>query len=284
MSEKNGIDALEIYILKTIKIFLLPLILLAVTAVGSLAEPITVNDVHMFGRMIEYADEFQRAMAVDMLGELNFAETIPYLTEALSDSSAVVRSKAVQALGEKGPQASDALPALRKLKLSETQRPRLSEYMIQEIDRAILRLTSPRKVFSDNIEGGLSNEDHVAKILDEFGSYDEESRKNATKFIEDLGGGAAPFLIKGLLHPNYDAQNLSAWMLGELGPSAVSAAPVLIKLLNSDNIMVRGGAMGALTKLGPGAVPAISKVKAEGGYNDVAVELAQQLLSKLDEH
>ena len=199
-----------------------------------------------------------RTEAVRALGRIGKQTSVPMLIELLRSNITDVREAAFDALGEMGPAAKAALPALTEIlrgpdTAADTANnsfyggfyaggPKMDalqtvSYMsdLPEASNAIIAATS---VFRGKGEKGLS----PALVFQAMGP-------NARP--------AVPALIGLLQEKSGNTQGYAARALGAIGPAAAEAIPALAGLLEDKNQFARVGAAEALGHLGSSAVPTL---------------------------
>ena len=150
--------------------------------------------------------------AADALGEIgpNAAEATPALVAILKDPNQEVRWSAADALGKIGPNAAEAVPAL------------------------VTALKDPEK----KVRG------RAALALGKIGPRAAE---------------AVPALAEALKDQDADVRGRAAAAFEGIGPAAADAVPALAEALKDQNADVRGRAAAALEGIGPAAVPALAE-------------------------
>jgi HEAT repeat protein len=173
-------------------------------------------------------------------------EDVPALVKALTHEDARIRVDAVEDLGQIGPPAMAAVPAL--LKLSE-----------QDLD-PLIRLEANKAVASIDSK----NEKALPMLVEALNEKAGKVRKRAAECIGDLGPRAkpaVPALLKLLKDPNPIVNWAVIDALGQIGPGAEAAVPSLIEALRDASN--RGAAVDALGQIGRNArsaVPALEKI------------------------
>jgi HEAT repeat protein len=152
-------------------------------------------------------EELHRAVAASALGELgpDAREAIPALTVALGDKSNKVRSRAFSALGSIGPAAKSAVPLLIK---------------------------------------GMRDKDKSVRWSSAW----------ALGRLGPAAGKAVPDLVAALNDQDPDVASCAVEALGSIGPGAKAAVPALIGWLKDDRSPAVADALG---KIGPAAKAAI---------------------------
>jgi len=199
-----------------------------------------------------------RTEAVQALGRIEKQNAVPMLIELLQSNVTDVREAAFDALGEMGPAAKAALPALteilrRPATAADTvndgfyggfysQGPKADAMQtvcfMSELPEASDAIIASTSLFRGNGEKGLC----PALLFSAMGP-------NAKPAI--------PALIKLLQETNRMNRGYVAKALGAIGPSAAAAIPALADLLEDKNQFARVSAAEALGHLGPSAVPTL---------------------------
>jgi len=179
-----------------------------------------------------------------------------------------VRGKAAKFLGETGPAAKDAVPALIKA-LDDWG------YYVRHDSESMLDSIHVRDLAAQAIaQIGESAIPSLIETLTVYGNS-ESLRANAAQLLGRIGPPAkeaVPALIKALSSENSGIQASASAALGEIGPAAKEAVPALIKALSSENIRVRASASAALGQIGPAAkdaVPALTQTLSTDDQNNL---------------
>jgi len=196
---------------------------------------------------------------------------LPSLIRALNgpgDDDGRLWLTAAEALGERGSEAAEAIPALEGA-LSRDKRPRPAFFRaLWKIDRKYVPL-SLRAVKSLPQESALV-------LLEEIGPEAAEavpaiisflvSAKRDLRFspygspelraLAAIGGPAVPALVDGLAKEDVILRVLAAETLGKIGADAETAVPALEKALSDEDDEVRREAAKALRKIRGAAAPA----------------------------
>ena len=181
----------------------------------------------------EPRDPFEIAQELADLG----SNAVPYLVVALETHDFEVRLSAVKALeslGEMGPAAAPAVPALIESLKDESERFG-AVYVLRWIGPAA-----------------------AAELGVALRSESREIRDGATEILADMGPKAkraVPALIAALEDKREDVRRVAIFMLGEIGPDAKQAVPALVVALEEDEGTVDNQAGDALIKIGGAAVP-----------------------------
>jgi HEAT repeat protein len=173
-------------------------------------------------------------------------EDVPTLIKALTHEGARIRIEAAEDLGQIGPPALAAMPAL--LKMAEQDRD------------PVFRVEAAKAVASID----LKNEAALPMLVEALRDKAGKVRKRAAECIGDLGPrarSAVAGLLKALKDPDPAVSWAAADALGQIGPHAQTAVPGLIEALDAAN--TRGAAVDALGQIGRNArqaIPALEKV------------------------
>ena len=195
------------------------------------------------------------------LGELgpDAADAVPALIEALGCDFVSVRTASAVALGKIGPSAEQALAAL--------------------VERAVNDHEEQVRIQAGRSLAGISPEKAVALLAPFIGrEQDAYMRKRAMEAMGRLGADAADIAVPELVtlldqDKNRDLRALAAHALGMMGPAAVAAVPHLINVFrdmhcpgecnmrfaryDEEYIKVHIEAVNALGRIGPEAVDAV---------------------------
>jgi HEAT repeat protein len=164
----------------------------------------------------------------------------------------------IVALGEIGPEAREAIPALMAiLESPETRRERT----------AVLAAAALRRI---DPESELS----LKALLDILHHGSDDSEVMAAGALADFGPSAAPAVphLKGMLVNDDPLRTAAAARtLAAIGPAAKSAVPDLVALLASKNLLVRVPVAEAAWKLGhiPEAIPVLASAVSKGWYRAI---------------
>jgi HEAT repeat protein len=215
---------------------------------------------------------------------------IPRLLEQLQKGDLLARQEAAEALGDLGPAAEEALPALRA-GMKE-------ELLCRSAARAAARMGRP----------GVA-------VLIEAGSRDEGVHlAEVEQALASVGAPAVPELIEALRHPNEQRRRaLAVGALGRIGRAAEAAIPALrgvlldrrlsprlhlqakhwelpcverthlpVAEMDDDFLWLRREAADALSRIGPAAAPALIRiVQGRGGLHRMGTPAALLALPRL---
>jgi HEAT repeat protein len=208
--------------------------------------------------LIQDKDAAVRKEAVLALGRIEKEIAVPMLIDLLRNSVTDVREAAFDALGEMGPAAKNALPALTEIlrgpdTAADTANngfyggfyaggPKMDALQtvcwMSELPEASDAIIAATSVFRGKGEKGLS----PSLVFQAMGP-------NAKP--------AVPALIGLLQEKSGNTQGYAARALGAIGPSAAAAIPALAGLLDDKDQFVRVSAVEALGHLGSSAVPTL---------------------------
>jgi 3-methyladenine DNA glycosylase AlkC len=160
------------------------------------------------------------------------------LIQALEDEELEVRRSAALALGEMGPAAVDAVPALiRALE-----------------DENVFVRRDAADALGDIGPGAV---EAVPALIQALGDENDYVRMAARYALRNIGPEAVPVLIEALGDENSKVRLCAADALGAIGPEAKEAVPALIQALGDEEVYVRGAAAVALGVIGPEAKEAV---------------------------
>jgi HEAT repeat protein len=181
--------------------------------------------------LLQHPDAKSRSRAATVLGLGPFGRmAVPPLIEALADRDFEVRLSAAIALGNRGPEAAEAIPALLDALDGHNMR--------YESERALLRI-GPAAI----------------PILLEEGIIGGGPSFFTPSFIA-MGPAALPPLITALTAKEQYTREQAASILAKFGPEAVLAVPALVQALGDQDCSVRLYSTVALACLGPRALSA----------------------------
>ena len=167
--------------------------------------------------------------------------SVPTLILALQDRSYEVQALAIDALGEIGPTAVEAMPHLINKLGSDDAR------VFTAVESAIPKIIPEPK-------------NRVPYYVEGLTHYMKWTRIRSAEALGKLGNEAVPPLIEALKSDDYLLRTRAADSLGEIGPEAFEAVPELLQVLQSDNLMAGSAAAEALAKIGSPSVPGLIKV------------------------
>jgi HEAT repeat protein len=172
------------------------------------------------------------------------AETVPVLIQALNHPNVSIRQRAAWALGDLGPAAQAAVPALREaLQNPETRR-----------DAA--------RGLGDIGEGSAAAVPDLIALL-----ADDRADDAAVNALGQIGRAAVPALIRAVESPNAAIRKGAVDALRRMRSDAAPAVEVLIVALEDEDL--RFNAVDALGEIGPAAEAAIPAIVPLLGNTDV---------------
>ena len=203
-------------------------------------------------------DEEVRCIASKLLGDVGPAarSAAPALVEVLKDKSPAVRLAAGDALGKIDPTNRAAVAPLLALLKGEGLGPVLT---YKDIDD---RFATAKAL-------GRFGPSVVPSLVEALGSTDEWTRAAALCALGDAGPGArstVAVLVKHLGDKDWEVRRCAVLVLASSGAAAAEAVGPLTAVLGDDNSEVRAGAALALGRIGPpakGAVAALIAVLKE---------------------
>ena len=157
---------------------------------------------------------------------------LPALVRALKDSDPRVRYRAATVLGERGPAARSATPALIELLKTE-------------------KVSPPRWSAAFALgKFGLAAKDAVPALIEALADRHESVRTQAAYALGKIGCDAGlAALIKTLDDPHSDVRATAAEAVGMFGPRASAAVPALLRLSDDKVERVREAAAKALRRI-----------------------------------
>ena len=224
------------------------------TAITADTQPALTSDHRAeLGRLIE---ELGRA---DVSGVARIAATVkkigpaalPLLTEAISDRDTSTeaqrrRDGLARVIGEFGPEAAPAVPALARLLHEPATR-----YEIHSVLMAMAHIGPAAKEAVPDLINIIS------RTRDSFGA-DVHERIAAIRAAGAIGPDAkdaVPSLIEAMTDKNEMVRLATVVSLGQVGPAAAKATPALVNAFKDTNRNISGNAVGAIAKIGPSAIP-----------------------------
>lgn len=208
--------------------------LLRLQAAVMIGDPGLVEAVRLLAEALGDSDTDIRELAAAALSEFGpeGQAALPELIQACSDESAVVRRRAIRAIGYIGPVASeDALPTL----LAATE---------DEDDGVALQAIA---TLGELAAGAAAA---VPALVSAIWTGDVRRRAVAGVALTRIGGAAVPALVQSLTHPSSEVRAKSAHLLGKIGPAAMEARSALLSLLHDRDDSVRARAEEALKAIG----------------------------------
>ncbi len=225
--------------------------------------------------------------------------SLPKLLGDLGSQDAQVRDRAALALGELGPDAQRAIPALFKvLKDSDENLARDAAQALRAIGApsrddlplliAGLRDNSPRvRGYAVEALGKMGPEarsavPNLVQLL-KVKETDPELRQQAARCLGQIGAAAAtegvPALSEALKDSEVVVREAAAEALGKFGGQARTAASSLIAVLADKETTVHRAALAALALIGPDAKEALPKLKP--AFKDADPEVRRHALDVL---
>jgi serine/threonine protein kinase len=241
-------------------------------SLGSIAMTAAAADTGIFGPL--------EAPVSDADGSAAVKARIDALVKALESPEAATRWGAARALGESGPVAREASPAL----IAALHDP---DFWVGEAAAVALRkITGETEAPRERRNRGPREAPSVAPALQSLidRMRDPASRWMATVALGEMGSearAAVPHLIEALDDADAQVRWDAAKTLGKIGPAAGSAVPALAALVNDPgDALVRRHAVTALGQIGKnakGAVPSLIHVLREPS-TDLHLKAAEALV------
>lgn len=212
------------------------------------------------------------AEALAKVGRIDIG--VPFLVRQLRSEHVSERYFAAQGLGNIGPDAKDAVPALARALEADASVRCPAAIALGQIRLAVgnvVQLLGQALQDEDrNVRwaaaGALGNIGAQAKeaiplLRQALDDRDEGVRQTAAEALVKLGvpGRAVPVLIASLEDKHWCNRRWAAKILGDVGPPAKAAIPALRKALKDEHAEVREAATEALKKIQ--AAPATRKAK-----------------------
>jgi HEAT repeat protein len=197
-------------------------------------------------------DKQVRRLAAYALGQIGpeAAEAVPALVIAADDNNIEVGWYSLEALGRIGPAAASAVPdVVRILKAAEQFRnsPGYGPLRVNGV-RALGRIRTDSAAAISLLESTLSDTDRHVAIAATIALWQIDARGDS---IESIGAELAS--------ENDDIALAAAMALVEIGEKAEPAAKPLIRALGHENADVRRAASRALSEIGLPAAPLVTK-------------------------
>jgi HEAT repeat protein/S1-C subfamily serine protease len=225
---------------------------------------------------------------------------LPKLLADLRSADAEVRARAAQALGELGPDAQTAIPALFKA-LDDRD-----ENVARQAARSLRAIGAPTPDDLDMLKGGLhasrrkrgyavealgmmgpaarSAVSGLVKVLRE--DTNTELRQQAARCLGQIGSAATTEGVRALSRALEDSEAVvreaAADALSKFGRQAKRAVPPLLARLKDRETAVRLAALSALAQIGPDAEEALPKLRPALKHADPEIRRrALELLGRL---
>ena len=200
----------------------------------------------------------QAILVIRRMGE-EASDAVPVLTERLKDDSPDVREEAAKTLGNLGPLAKSAVPAL-----ADALQHRDKKHEVrQEAALAIGNILAASNISSDDPAGAATNAAVGAAAL-EAGLRDpiREVRLSSLQGLEKMGSPgktAVPQILKELKEKDREIRGQAVVTLGAIGPDAKEAVGPLAQIVVDDKEL-RVSAGQALGKIKKPAVTVLIKL------------------------
>jgi HEAT repeat protein len=225
--------------------------------------------------------------------------SLPKLLADLGSKDAQARTRAALALGELGPDAQRAIPALFKV-LKDGD-----ENLARDAAQALRAIGAPSRDDLPLLIAGLRDNSprvrgYAVEALGKMGpearsavpnlvpvlrakETDPELRQQAARCLGQIGAAAAtegvPALSEALKDSEAVVREAAAEALGKFGGQARAAAPSLIAVVADRETTVRRAALAALAQIGPDAKEALPKLKP--AFKDADPEVRRHALDVL---
>jgi HEAT repeat protein/mono/diheme cytochrome c family protein len=210
-----------------------------------------------------------RFTAAAALGRIRTVRAVEPLVERVRhDTNRTVRMYSIEALGEIGPGANAAVPALIEVFAREDDNLAgraawaLAGIGVLSMPALLQALENPdpRTRAHASHALGLVGADPgrvVPPLIGMLGDDDNLVRERAATALVELGADAVPYLGQALTgDPNWHVRGFAALTLGRMTPPRASAVPLLISALDDENATVRQLACWSLGRLGGQAAEA----------------------------
>jgi HEAT repeat protein len=231
-------------------------------------------------------DENARALAAQ---ELRSPDALPVLEALLrGDGPAEPRWRAADVLGQLGPPARAAAPAL--VAALDDPDPHVRAVAVRSLGRlapdvpgavpALVGLFPDLGAIRAVAEFRAAGAEAVPRLTELLNHPDPAVRRNAARTLGRIGEAArpsAPALAARLTDDDPAVREYAAKALGGIGPSAAAAVPELVKLLDDPEPQVRQGAVVALGDMREAAKEVLPRLRALKDDPDPAVRSAAEL-------
>ena len=215
--------------------------------------------VPIWEKALQDSDETTVGYALDVLAELG-SPAVPRLIDALRHEK--LRSQVVYVLGQIGPDAAPATPALAVLLADKNER------VAQDAAIALAKI-------------GPGAKGAVPSLVKALGQADASNAPTIAYALGKIGPAAAeaePALSDLLKSPHRNVALASAWAMVQIRPGSAEVAaqtlPALTAGLASDLAVAREGAAEALGQLGPLAKEAVAALEQTANDKNENVRLA----------
>ena len=227
------------------------------------AEETQEQQVERLIRELQDSDSDIRSIAAVTLGEIGpeAKDAIPALIQLLQDQDAegFARANAALALGQIGEGAEDAMSVLIQALRDQ------DKYVRRDAAGALEEIGTPRtiKAAKDRHRmvvtlGWIGSEDEIPALIQALQNEDKDVRVNAVVTLGQIESeDVVPVLMGALQDQDEWVRVNAAWTLGQRGESAVDAVPILIRALRDQDEWVRYHAAMALGEIGEGASNAV---------------------------
>ncbi len=213
----------------------------------------------LWEKALQDADEKAVLHALDALAALG-PPAVPRLIDALKHEK--LRGQVAYVLGQIGPAAAPATPALAKLIADKDDR------VAHEATLALAHIGPGAKEAVPALTAALA--------------HDKTSNAHAIVYalgsIGPVAGEAEPVLLGLLDNSDRQLALVSAWALAHISPTSAEVAkkalPLLIAGLKDRAVLVRQGAAEGLGSLGPAAKEAVPALQSAGNDKDPSVRAA----------
>jgi HEAT repeat protein len=180
-----------------------------------------------------------RAAVANVLGQIGpeAKQAVPALTEALADSDAAGRREILFALGRIGAEDASAVAAIIQAMEDEEENVRYSAVY------ALGKIGAPAAAGTEALKKNLVSEDAFFRMCSAW------ALAMVNPQGEDIAKLTVPLLVEALKHERAFARIEAADALGRLGKNALSAAPALQAALKDPDDGVREAAATALKQI-----------------------------------
>lgn len=199
-----------------------------------------------------------RRLAVDALGQIGASakDAVPAITNLLSINDPETTAAAATALGHIGVRAPETIRALAKSASSADE----------SVARASIRALTELR---------LNSPSWIPFLTKQLAEGRPSVRAEAMSALAEQGEAAVPALTAALQDPR--SQYWAVLVLGEIGPAAKDAVPALANALDTAAPDARIEILLTLAKLGPASAPAAEKIAKQLGDKHDGVRYAATL-------